>query len=446
MKTFKFPNTLVIMVGFILFVSILTFVVPHGSYERVIDPITKSESIVPGSFHTIEAEHISILDIIIAIPEGIIGRADLIALILLIGGCFYVIDKTGALKEGVIYLSAKVQGKEEIAIIIVCLLFAAAGALVGLQEEVIAMTTVLLLLSKRLGYNAYVAISISYGAAIVGAAFSPINPFAVVLAQTMADLPIISGSEFRLVVMVIAVALWIFLIIRYANKNKIEIEETQETKEVAVGLRSKIILSLVALTFALFIYGQLSFDWGFNEMSALFFVLGIIVGIIGKLGLEGTSEAYVEGFKEMTFAAIILGLAFSISLILQKGQIIDSIIYGLFLPLQYLPKSLSAILMMVSQSVLHLPIPSYSGQAILTMPILAPLSDLIGFSRQVCVLAYQYGAVMADLIVPTNGALMAVLAIAGISFNKWLQFAGKLFLIILAFSAVVLVVAVFIEY
>lgn len=446
MTTFKFPNTFVIMIGFILFVSILTFIIPHGEYERIIDPVTKSESIVPGSYHTIEADPISILDIIITIPEGIIGRADLIALILLIGGCFYVIDKTGALKEGVIYLSAKVQGREEIAIIIVSFLFATAGALVGLQEEVIAMTTVLLLLSKRLGYNAYVAISISYGAAIVGAAFSPINPFAVVLAQTMADLPIISGFEFRLVVMVIAVALWIFLIIRYANKNKIEIEETQETKEVAVGLRSKIILSLVALTFALFIYGQLSFDWGFKEMSALFFVLGIIVGIIGKLGLEGTSEAYVEGFKEMTFAAIILGLAFSISLILQKGQIIDSIIYGLFLPLQYLPKSLSAILMMVSQSVLHLPIPSYSGQAILTMPILAPLSDLIGFSRQVCVLAYQYGAVMADLIVPTNGALMAVLAIAGISFNKWLQFAGKLFLIILAFSAVVLVVAVFIEY
>ena len=447
MKTFKFPNTLVIMIGFILFVSILTFIIPHGAYERVIDPITKSESIVPGSYHTIEAESISILDIIITIPEGIIGRADLIALIFLIGGCFYVIDKTGALKEGVIYLSAKVRGREEFAIIVVSLLFATAGALVGLQEEIIAMTPVLLLLSKRLGYNAYVAISISYGAAIIGAAFSPVNPFAVVIAQRMSNLPLLSGSIFRLIVLVIAVVLWIILIIRYANKNKVEIEAEQDANQlVAIGARSKVILSLVALTFAVVIYGQLTFDWGFNEMSGFFFVLGILVGIIGKLGLDGTSKAYIEGFKEMTFASIIVGLAYSISLVLQKGVIIDSIIYGLFLPVQYLPKSLSAILMMVSHTVLHLPLPSYSGQAILTMPILAPLSDLIGFSRQVCVLAYQYGAVMADLIILTNGALMAVLAIAGISFNQWIKFVMKLFLIILAFSAVVLAVAVFIEY
>lgn len=445
MKIPKFPNTLVIMIGFILFVSLLTFIIPQGKYDRVINPETQTETIVPGSYHTVDAESISILDILKSIPEGLIGRADLAALILLIGGCFFVVDKTGALKEGVVYLSTKVNGREEIAIIIMVILFATAGALVGLQEEVIAMTPVLILLSSKLGYNKYVAIAMSYGAAVIGAAFSPVNPFSVVVAQKMANVPVLSGSEFRLGVLALAVTLWIILIIRYANKNKVSVE-SQNLSTVKVSPRSSIILLLVASTFGLFIYGQLSFDWGFNEMSAIFFVLGIIVGLIGKLGLEGTSKAYIEGFKDIIFAVIIIGLAYSISIVLKKGTIIDTIIYGLFLPVQYLPKSLSAILMMVSHSVLHLPIPSYSGQAILTMPILAPLSDLIGFSRQVCILAYQYGAVVADLIIPTNGALMAILAVAGITFNHWFKFAFRLFLLLMVFSALVLVLAVFIEY
>jgi uncharacterized ion transporter superfamily protein YfcC len=183
-------------------------------------------------------------------------------------------------------------------------------------------------------------------------------------------------------------------------------------------------------------------EWGFYEMSALFFVVGVVAGLIGHLGVNGTAIAYVEGFREMTFAAILIGVANSIPLILQKGIIIDSIVYGIFTPLQFLPAGLSAITMMFSQLLLHYPIPSYSGQAILTMPILSPLSDLIGLSRQVCVLAYQYGAVMMDLIVPTNGALMAVLAIAGISYDKWFRFIWKPMLIILTLAAVALVVAV----
>ncbi len=191
---------------------------------------------------------------------------------------------------------------------------------------------------------------------------------------------------------------------------------------------------------------MLQLNWGFNEMTAEFFVLGIIVGLIGKLGINGTSEAYIEGFKTMIFAAIVVGLANSISLILKEGMIIDSIIYGLFTPMQYLPKSLAAISMLVSQALLHFPVPSYSGQAILTMPVLLPLSDLIGLSRQVCVLVYQYGAVMMDMIVPTNGGLMAIIAIAGISFNDWFKFALRLTLAILGLGAIAIVVAIYIGF
>jgi uncharacterized ion transporter superfamily protein YfcC len=276
----------------------------------------------------------------------------------------------------------------------------------------------------------------------LGASFSPINPFAVVIAQKETGLEFLSGSGFRLVVMAAAFCIWMFMVIRYANKNKVVSEEEHIFEKKNLNTRSAIILGLVAIAFVILIIGILQYNWGFNEMSAEFFILALVVGLIGKLGVNGTSLAYIDGFKAMIFASMIVGLSSSISIILEQGMIIDSIIYGLFTPMQYLPKSLSAISMMVSQSLLHFVVPSYSGQAVLTMPILAPLSDLIGISRQVCVLAYQYGAVMTDLIIPTNGGLMAVLAIAGISFDKWFKFALKLVLVILGISAIALVTGI----
>jgi len=442
----KFPNALVIMIGFILFSSILTYIIPHGTYERITDANTDQVTVVPGSYKVIESESLSIFDVFMSIPQGIIGRADVITLILLLGGCFYVIDRTGALKEGIVYLTEKLKGFEEIALVMVASVFVAGGALSGLQEEIIAMTPVMLYFTSRLGYDAFVAVAVSFGSAVVGSSFSPINPFAVVLAQNEAGLPFLSGSGYRILILLIAFSLWMFMIIRYANKNRVPKLEETVNKEQSLSARSAIILALVALTFVILIYGMLKLNWGFIEMTAEFFVLGIIVGLIGKLGLDGTSEAYISGFKEMTFAAIILGLANSISLILKQGMIIDTIIHGLFTPMQYLPKSLAAISMMISQSLLHIPVPSYSGQAILTMPILLPLSDLIGVSRQVCVLAYQYGAVMMDVIIPTNGGLMAVIAIAGISFDKWFKFVLKPMLVILGLCAIAIVVAIFIGF
>lgn len=438
----NFPNALVIMIGFILFAAILTYIIPQGEYQRVINPETNQLSVVDNSYQQIDAPSVSVWDTFMSIPEGFIKRADLIALILLIGGSFYVIERTGALKDGIEFITMLLQGKEEIALIVVSLAFLAGGALSGLQEEIIAMTPVLLYLSSRLGYNSFVAVAISYGSAILGASFSPINPFAVVIAQKETGLEFLSGSGFRLVVMAIAFCIWMFMVIRYANKNKVVSEEEHIFEKKNLNTRSAIILGLVAIAFIILIIGILEYNWGFNEMSAEFFILALVVGLIGKLGINGTSLAYIDGFKAMIFASMIVGLSSSISIILERGLIIDSIIYGLFTPMQYLPKSLSAISMMVSQSLLHFVVPSYSGQAVLTMPILAPLSDLIGISRQVCVLAYQYGAVMTDLIIPTNGGLMAVLAIAGISFDKWFKFALKLVLVILGISAIALVTGI----
>ncbi|WP_067029181.1 YfcC family protein [Allomuricauda sp. CP2A] len=441
----KFPNAFVILIAVIIFAWILTYFIPQGSYERIVDEVTGTTKVLDNSYQTVDAENLSALDLIVAIPRGLIGRADAIVLILLIGGCFYVIEKTGALNQGLVKLVNVLEGKETMALIIVSALYTAAGVSIGMQEEVIAMIPILLLFGKSLGYNTFTIILMSYGSTVIGSSFSPSNPFAVMIAQKEAGLPLLSGSEFRLVVLLVAFVVWTLYVIRYANKNRIEKIKMPSAHE-SMTTRSKIILLLLCGTFGGVIYGLLYLDWGFNEMSASFFALGIVAGLIGKLGVNKTGESYIAGFKEMVFASIILGLANSISLILKEGMIMDTIVYGLFGPLKYLSPSVSAVFMMVSHSLLHFPVPSYSGQAVLTMPILVPLSDLIGLSRQTCVLAYQYGAVMADMIVPTNGALMAVLALCKIPYNKWFTFAIKPTLLILLIGAIALVIAVAIGY
>ena len=439
----KFPNALAIIIGFVLFAGILTYVIPQGAFDRTTDPDTGKEMVVNGSYHRVEVEHLSPFDVILAIPRGIAGRADLIVLIFLIGGAFVVIEKTGALTEGLDFLAAKVAGKEWLALLALSAVFTAGGILEGMQEEIIGMLPVILLLGKKLRFNVFAMVSISFGSAIVGAAFSPINPFSVVIAQDLAQLPYLSGFGYRTLFTVAAFILWTWMVIRYASRNKLPVPDESELTMPRLGLGGKtlVILFLIPLAFLLLVVGLLKLGWGFEQLSAEFFVVGILAGLIGGLGINGTSEAYIQGFKDMTFACMVIGMANGISLVLKDGMIIDSIVYGLFTPLQYLPPDLSATGMMFAQAALHFPVPSYSGQAILTMPILVPLSDLLHISRQVCVLAYQYGAVMMDMILPTNGTLMAIIAIAGISYDKWFAFIARKTFIILLLAVVAILIA-----
>ena len=174
-------------------------------------------------------------------------------------------------------------------------------------------------------------------------------------------------------------------------------------------------------------------------MSALFFITGIVVG---GLGVMGTAEAYVKGFRSMAYAALLIGFARAIYVVLDQGRIVDTIVHGMFTPVAGLPVALSAIGMMVSHVLVHVPVPSVSGQAVLTMPVLVPLSDLLGLSRQVTVLAYQYGAGLCDLVTPTNGALMAILAAGGVDYQEWLRFTLKWYLVLMALGAAVIFLAI----
>jgi uncharacterized ion transporter superfamily protein YfcC len=202
------------------------------------------------------------------------------------------------------------------------------------------------------------------------------------------------------------------------------------------------VLLIVLATFGVFIYGVMQLGWEFDQMSALFFAMGILAGLIGGLGIAGTARGFVTGFASMAYAAMLIGFARAIFVVLAQGRVIDTLVNALVTPLQSLPVVLCALGMLVVQAAIHGPVPSVSGQAVLTMPVLVPMSDLIGLSRQVTVLAFQYGAGLTELITPTNGALMAVTAAAGVKYGDWIEFALPVYFGLLGLSAVAITAAI----
>ncbi|GAB3634706.1 YfcC family protein [Hymenobacter arcticus] len=447
MKSFRFPHPLVLLTLFIIVAAALSYVLPAGQFERRANAATGREVVVPGSYHRVPATPVSPLDVAVAIPKGLAAAGAVVFMIFLAGGAFTVVDQTGALGFGVDWLLRHAQGREVAVIPVVALLFATMGALENMGEEIIALLPVLLVLMRRLGYPVLTAIAASLGAALVGAAFSPINPFQVGIAQQLAQLPLLSAAGYRLVFLAIGLTIWIVGTMRYATRYRTAPDTSAPATAAGAASagRHGLVLLLMLLTFSIFTYGVVSLGWDFDQMSALFFMLGVAAGLVGGLGFTGTAEGFVVGFRDIAFSAILVGFARAIFVVLEQGHIVDTIVQGLATPLAHLPVALAALGMMGVQAALHLPVPSVSGQAVLTMPLLVPLSDLIGLPRQVTVLAYQYGAGLTDLLTPTNGALMAMLAATGVRYDQWLRFAGPLYGLLLALGAVAVLLGIWLK-
>jgi uncharacterized ion transporter superfamily protein YfcC len=444
MNTFRFPHPLVLLVGFIILAAALSYVLPAGQFARQKNEATGREVVVPGSYQRVPATPVSPLDMLVDIPKGMADAAGVIFLIFLAGGAFTVLDQTGALRHGVDWLLARAHGREVLVIPVISILFATMGALENMGEEVVPLIPVLLVLMRRLGYPVITAVAASLGAAIVGAAFSPINPFQVGIAQKLAQLPLLSGGGFRLLLLLPAVGLWIAGTMRHAVRHRIAPDITVEeaTADAQGAGRHGLVLLLLLVCFSIFGYGVVALGWDFDQMGALFFVLGVGAGLLGGLGLTGTAEGFVTGFRDIAFSALLIGFARAIFVVLEQGHIVDTIVQGMSAPLAHLPVVFSALGMMVVQTALHLPVPSVSGQATLTMPLFAPLADIIGLSRQVVVLCFQYAAGLCELITPTNGSLLAILAICGIRFDQWLKFVGPLYAVLLGLGVVGVVAAI----
>jgi uncharacterized ion transporter superfamily protein YfcC len=311
-----------------------------------------------------------------------------------------------------------------------------------MHEEIIALVPVLLVLSRGLGYGAVTALGMSVGAAVVGSAFSPTNPFGAGLAFKYADLPQLTSGGLRLTLFVVAVGVWLGWTLWQTPKDDVRPDVTAPAPE-PVRRRDLVLLALVIVPFGPYVYGVLALDWGFNELSALFLVAGLLVGLVSGLDLRTTTIEYLKGMETMLVAGLFVGVARGISVVLTDGRIIDTIVHGLAQPLEGLPGFAAASLMVPIQALLHVPVISNSGQAVLTMPIMAPVADLIGIPRDAVVMAYQTGAILMDSITPTNGALLAMLLAARVSYGRWLRFVipGVLLVSLVGFAGIAILVS-----
>ena len=420
---FRLPHPLILLLVGVLVAAALTWILPAGEYARRTDPATNRSVVVAGTYHAVPRAPVGPFAAVVSVPRGFADAADVIAVVLLVGGAWVVVDRLGTLARLVAALVSVFKDRGLIAIPVISVVFATMGALENMQEEIIPLVPVLLVLGRGLGIDAVSVVAMSAGAAMIGSAFGPTNPFQAGIAMKLAQLPAGSAAPLRFAMFGIALVLWVAWTMRYASRTRIAMVTAGDTPTTRVSTKDVLIMLLVVSPMAAYVYGSIALGWGFNELSAGFFIAGMIAGLWGGLGLEGTTLAYLEGMQSLLPAAMLVGVARSISVVLTDGHVIDTILQGLAAPLGHTTPAAAAMLMIPAQALVHVVVPSVSGQAVLTMPVFVPLSDLLGVPRYVTVLAYQMGAGLCELLTPTNGALMAVLLAAGVPYQRWVRFA-----------------------
>ncbi len=453
-------NTTIILLAIIAVTAVFTWIVPAGQYEKVSQ--NGRQVLVEGSFHFIESSPQTPFDVLKA-PMEAFGRsstAGVIAFLLIIGGAFMVVEKTGAIASAIKATSAlflKHPALKSLYIPITTILFAIGGATFGMGEETLIFIPILIPLSLSLKYDSAIGVMMPFLGSIAGFTAGFMNPFSTGIAQGIAQLPLYSGFTFRLIIWIVATAVAIVFIWLYSKKVAKNPEysltydfDKERRKELHINQNSqekftlshKIVLTAFALTMVTLVFGVLKYEWYITEIGALFFSLGIVAAIFGGIKMSEATEAFYNGVRGMAEIVFMLALATAIIVIAENGHILDTILFymaGIISKLNSVVASWAAFLM---ETVLKFFIPSSSGKAVLTMPILAPLSDLIGLSRQTMILAFQFGDGWADAIIPTNAVLLAAIGMAKIPYQKWVKFVIPLLAIWFIMSFAFLAIAV----
>ncbi len=427
MTSTRLPHPLILLLAGVAIAATLTWILPPGAFDRRDDPATGRRVVVAGTYHPVERAPVGPFAAAVSVPRGFVAAADVIGVVIFVGGAWVVVDRLGTLPALVAFLVARFRRRGLWAIPVICTFFATMGAIENMQEEIIPLVPVLLVLGEGLGVDAVVVVAMSAGAAMVGSAFGPINPFQAGIALKLAELPLAAGGGLRAAMFLSALVVWIAWTMRYAARHRADAPEVR-LNDPAVARESlpakHVLILILAITpMALYVYGALRLDWGFNELSGAFLIAAILAGLAGGLGATGTLTAYLEGAQSLLSAALMIGVARSISLVLEDGHVVDTILNALVTALAKVPATLGGFLQIAAHSLIHVAVPSVSGQAVLTMPLFVPMADLLGVTRQVPVLAYQTGAGLTELLTPTNGAMMAVLLAAGVAYERWIRFA-----------------------
>ncbi len=457
----KIPNTYVILFLLVSIAAALTWVLPAGEYTRVAVEGIWRPVVVPGSYHVIESSPATLFDIFKAIPQGFVGAAGIIAIIMLSTGAFTVIGKTGTLDAGVGALLRKVRkGRmpSTMVIWIICFLFSALGIIAG-PEIQIPFTTLSVAIALGLGYDIVVGLAMIMGAGYTAFATAPINASLLGTAHSIVGLPIFSGFGFRSVMWFVSTVLVCIVISIYAKKVKQDPSksyaaeigteglafEDQDENSKLTGRQVGVLLVIVGL-FVAIIIGSSKLGWYLNEMSAIFVIAGVLAGIVYGLKIDEIVDGFLTGFRNTASVALILAIARGIQVILDNGKVMDTIVHTLSAPLANFAPSVSAIGMFFVTMIIHFFIPSGSALSVTVMPIYSPLAEVLGITQQTAVLCMQLGASLPNIIYPTIGAMIAMCGMARVPFVKWLKFSMKLFWATVALAIVFILIAVKINF
>ncbi len=452
----KSPDALVIISVVLLLFIVLTWVIPAGEYAR--DVVNDRTVVVAGTYQPVESNPQGLGDLLTAPIKGIVGAAHIIAFVLLVGGAFSVLSATGALDAGlgsVLKYAKRNPGMRHLIIPVLMVIFSLGGCTFGMSEENLVFILITIPLARSMGYDNIVGIAIPFLGAGAGFAGAVINPFTVGIAQGISELPIGSGAGYRWIVWaiftIIAIAFVMGDVVKLEKNPKLGLKTDSDTdgpeamKDVPFNLSRKLVLVLFAAAIGLLMYGANFWGWYIDEISALFLALGLVAAIVTRMKVSETVSSFTIGAKDMLVAALIIGLSRGVLVVAEDGKIIDTVLYGMSNAVGDFPNYISVQIMFVVQGFINVFIPSGSGQAAITMPIMTPLADLLSIDRQTAVLAFQFGDGLLNLIIPTSGVTMGVLAIGKIPYNVWMKWVWKLMVIFILASMVLLAVPEFFE-
>ncbi len=449
-------DSLVLIFSFIVFAQLLSYAIPHGEFERAPSADDPSRMVVVDGTYTQMAADESVTlapwHFLMAITKGLESAQGIIFLIFLVGGVIEVLRKTGAI-DAALHGAVDRLGKSPWLLIGGCLLLFSIGSFtIGMGEEYVPLVPIIVTMCLAMRMDAIVAMGmvwIPYG---IGWACAGINPFGVLIAQNIASVPLTSGWGFRLIMMFAFLAIAFHHIYRYARRVQADPSYSyvadvdyssgfEAPGDLHFNGRRVAILAVFVIGLVVFVYGVSEHHWYITELNSIFLAIGLIAAIIARLPAGETSRTFLEGAAAMTPAALLVGFARTIEVVMTDGQIIDTVVFSIAGLLEGLPSEASAIGMLAVQTVCNFFIPSGSGQAFVTMPIMSPLATLTDVPQQTAVLAYQFGDGFTNMIVPTSALVMGALALGKVPYAAWFKFVGPLLLKMFALAAVFLVVS-----
>lgn len=458
-KKITIPHTFTIIFLLIVIIAILTYIIPSGEFKRI--DVDGRMVVKPGTYHQVDSNPQGIQDVFMAPINGFVDAAEVVGFVLLVGGAFGIVNKTGAIESGINHIVRKLKGLQVLIIPVSMILFGLGGSTFGMNEETLPFYMIFIPLMTNLGYDSLTAISTVFLGSGTGVIASTINPFSVGIAQALADIVPGAGILYRAIIFIVLMTISITFLMVYANKIKKDPKKSlvyeldaNNKKDFIMDdstikpftIKEVIVLVIFISGMSMMVYGVLNMDWYIPEIAMIFCMIGVFSGIFGGLKQDEIVDSFLTGASDLVSAALAIALARGIVIVAQNGHIIGTLLNYSADALSKLPKFIFINLSFLLESLLSFLIPSSSGLASLTIPVLAPLSDLVGVSSQLIITAYQFGTGLINLITPTSGVLMGALAFAKIPWSKWVRFLAPLFVIMIIVCIMFLTIGLYIGF